>query len=93
VLGLNSFWWKNMSKKEIVDWQAVLNRIVFWAWHISGDSALDSLENALYNIDSWLEDNEDITEEDRKELERQLEAEIEELKEEERLEGLNEKED
>jgi hypothetical protein len=85
------FWWKNMS--EIVDWQTVLDRIEYWAWNISGDSALDALEAALNNIDEWLEDNEDITEEDRKELERRLEGEIEELKEWERLEGLNEKED
>lgn len=78
---------------EIVDWQTVLDRIEYWAWNISGDSALDALEAALNNIDEWLEDNEDITEEDRKELERRLEGEIEELKEWERLEGLNEKED
>jgi len=86
----NAFLVENMSEKEVVDWQTVLNRVVFWAWHISGDSALDSLESALNDIDSWLEENEDITEEDRKELERQLEAEIEELKEWERLEGLSE---
>jgi hypothetical protein len=82
-----------MSMKEVVDWQTVLDRIEYWAWNISGDSALDSLEAALNNIDSWLEDNETISEEDKEELEKQLEAEIEELKEWERLEGLNEKED
>jgi hypothetical protein len=84
-----------MSKeeKELVDWQTMLDRIEYFAWNISGDSALDALEAALNDTDSWLEDNETISEEDEKELKRRLELEVEELKEWERLEGLNKKED
>jgi len=83
----------NEKEKEIVDWQTMLDRIEYFAWNISGDSALDALEGALNDTDSWLEEGEDISEEDEKELKRRLELEIEELKEWERLEGLNEKED
>jgi len=83
----------NEKEKEIVDWQTMLDRIEYFAWNISGDSALDALEGALNDTDSWLEEGEDISEEDEKELKRRLELEVEELKEWERLEGLNEKED
>lgn len=60
-----------MSEKEIVSWQTVFNRIEYWAWN-NTPNPIDAMEGALTNIDLWIKDNEDITEEDRKELERQI---------------------
>jgi hypothetical protein len=65
------FWWENMPEKEVVSWQTVFNRIEYWAWK-NTPNPINAMERALTNIDLWIKDNEYITKEDRKELERQI---------------------
>jgi hypothetical protein len=68
---------RTQEEKEEVDWQAILDRVEYYAWNAS-DDPIKTLEDASRNIDQWLKDNEVMSKEDKEKLKWHLQTEAEE---------------